>query len=93
MMDTVGFISNLPHSLVECFKATLDELHLADLIIHVRDIANPQTEFQKQTVLRVMREVGLPESFMNERLIEVWNKVDLITDANQEAFRIKFEQA
>lgn len=45
MMDTVGFISNLPHNLVECFKATLDELHMADLVIHVRDIANPQTEF------------------------------------------------
>ena len=91
MMDTVGFISNLPHGLVESFKATLDELHLADLIVHVRDISNPQTDFQKQTVLRVMQEVGLPESFLREKMIEVWNKIDLVT--NQEAFRIKAETA
>ena len=45
MMDTVGFISNLPHGLVESFKATLEELHMADLIVHVRDISNPQTDF------------------------------------------------
>lgn len=91
MMDTVGFISNLPHGLVESFKATLDELHLADMIVHVRDIANPQTDFQKQTVLRVMQEVGLPESFLREKMIEVWNKVDLVKD--QEAFRAKAELA
>lgn len=78
MMDTVGFISNLPHGLVESFRATLDELHMADLVIHVRDISNPQTELQNETVRRVMQEVGLPESFLSERLIEVWNKVDLI---------------
>jgi GTPase len=91
MMDTVGFISNLPHGLVESFKATLDELHMADLIVHVRDISNPQTDFQKQTVLRVMQEVGLPETFLKEKMIEVWNKVDLVTD--QEAFRVKAEAA
>jgi len=44
-MDTVGFITNLPHGLVESFKATLDELHQADLLVHVRDISHPQCEF------------------------------------------------
>jgi GTPase len=41
VMDTVGFITNLPHGLVECFKSTLDELHSADLLVHVRDISHP----------------------------------------------------
>ena len=91
MMDTVGFISNLPHGMVECFKATLDELHMADMIIHVRDISNPQTEFQKQTVLKVMEEVGLPKSFLKEKMIEVWNKVDLIKDNDSQEFKMKVE--
>jgi GTP-binding protein HflX len=51
---------------------------MADMIVHVRDISNPQTEFQKQTVLKVMEEVGLPKSFLKEKMIEVWNKVDLV---------------
>ena len=45
LMDTVGFISNLPHGLVDSFKATLDELHMADLLVHVRDISHPQCDF------------------------------------------------
>ena len=45
VMDTVGFITNLPHGLVDSFKATLHELHFADLLVHVRDISHPQTEF------------------------------------------------
>ena len=93
MMDTVGFISNLPHGMVECFKATLDELHMADMIIHVRDISNPQTEFQKQTVLKVMEEVGLPKSFLKEKMIEVWNKVDLIKDNDSQEFKMKVDLA
>ena len=45
LMDTVGFITNLPHALVDSFKATLEELHNADLIVHVRDISHPQADF------------------------------------------------
>jgi GTP-binding protein HflX len=45
MLDTVGFITNLPHALVESFKATLDEIHLADAIVHVRDISHPFSAF------------------------------------------------
>lgn len=80
MLDTVGFITNLPHGLVDCFKSTLDELHNADLLIHVRDISHPETDFQRKTVLKVMKEVGLPESLLGEKYMEVWNKIDLISD-------------
>jgi GTP-binding protein HflX len=45
MLDTVGFITDLPHALVESFKATLDEIHLADAIVHVRDISHPFSAF------------------------------------------------
>ena len=83
-IDTVGFITNLPHNLVDCFKSTLDELHSADLLVHVRDISHPQTDFQKETVLQVIKEVGLPEHLTKDRYLEVWNKVDLIED--EEAF-------
>ena len=51
MLDTVGFITDLPHALVESFKATLDEIHLADAIVHVRDISHPFSAFQRDTVL------------------------------------------
>jgi GTPase len=78
MLDTVGFITNLPHLLVDCFKGTLDELHQADLLVHVRDISHPQTDFQKDTVLKVMKEVGVQN--IEQRYLEVWNKVDLVQD-------------
>ena len=51
MMDTVGFITDLPHDLVESFKATLDEIHFADVIVHVRDISHPHSDHQRETVL------------------------------------------
>ena len=87
MMDTVGFITNLPHGLVDSFKATLEELHHADLLVHVRDISHPQADFQKNTVLKVIQEVGVPPSMLKEKYIEVWNKVDLISDADEENFQ------
>ena len=92
-MDTVGFITNLPHGLVDSFKATLEELHQADLLVHVRDISHPQADFQKKTVLRVMKEVGLPDEMLREKYIEVWNKVDLITEDQEEEFKKKVEWA
>ena len=78
MMDTVGFITNLPHGLVDSFKSTLHELYSADLLVHVRDISHPQTEFQRDTVLDVMNEVGLDAELLDQNYIEVWNKIDLI---------------
>ena len=79
-MDTVGFISNLPHGLVESFKATLAEIQRADVLVHVRDISHPHTELQKKTVLEVMGEIGLEPEKLEKRYIEVWNKVDLLDD-------------
>ena len=88
-MDTVGFITNLPHGLVDSFKATLEELHQADLLVHVRDMSHPQADFQKKTVLKVIKEVGLPDSMLNDKYIEVWNKIDLIGEEQEEAFHEK----
>ena len=92
-MDTVGFITNLPHGLVESFKATLQELHFADLLVHVRDISHPHSDFQKDTVMKVIEEVGLPKELLNQKYIEVWNKIDLIPEEEREAFEQKMKEA
>jgi len=77
MSDTVGFISSLPHQLVAAFRATLEEVELADIILHVRDAASDESEAQKLDVEETLREMGLdPEH--DERIIEVLNKVDLM---------------
>ena len=80
MLDTVGFITDLPHGLVESFKATLEEIHFADVIVHVRDISHPHTEHQRETVLRVLSEIGIAEDHLKDRYLEVWNKIDLVED-------------
>jgi GTP-binding protein HflX len=92
LSDTVGFISDLPTQLVAAFRATLEEVTAADLILHVRDIANPETESQKRQVLEVLGELGvMPEEGEETTvpILEVWNKWDLLDDeraANLEAF-------
>jgi len=81
LSDTVGFISDLPTQLVAAFRATLEEVTAADVILHVRDIANPDSEAQKQQVLNVLEELGLvDEGGENPTLpmLEVWNKWDLV---------------
>jgi GTP-binding protein HflX len=81
LSDTVGFISDLPTQLVAAFRATLEEVTAADVILHVRDIANPDSEAQKRQVLNVLGELGLvDENGENPRIpiIEVWNKWDLL---------------
>jgi GTP-binding protein HflX len=74
--DTVGFISDLPTDLVAAFRATLEEVQEADLILHVRDLSHPETEAQKSDVELVLRELGLEERLAD--LVEVWNKIDLL---------------
>lgn len=74
--DTVGFISDLPTSLIAAFRATLEEVLEADLLLHVRDISHPETEIQKQDVEHVLTELGLP---LDRPLFEVWNKVDRLS--------------
>ncbi len=76
LSDTVGFVSDLPTDLVAAFRATLEEVVEADVILHVRDIANPDHAAQAQDVLKVLADLGVsPESVP---IIEVWNKIDLI---------------
>ena len=81
LSDTVGFISDLPTQLVAAFRATLEEVTAADVIVHVRDIANPDTQAQKRQVLDVLADLGLLEAEAGEPtvpIIEAWNKWDLL---------------
>ena len=80
--DTVGFISDLPTMLVAAFRATLEEVVEADLILHVRDIAHPETEAQRADVETVLADLGIDTLPTDRALIEVWNKIDLL-DAGQ----------
>ncbi len=76
LSDTVGFISNLPTQLVAAFRATLEEVTEADLILHVRDVAHPETAAQAADVAAVLLQLGI--DIGAERVIEVWNKIDLL---------------
>jgi GTP-binding protein HflX len=75
LSDTVGFISNLPTQLVAAFRATLEEVLQADIILHVRDISHEDAEAQERDVDAVLRQLGInPDD--SGRIIEVWNKID-----------------
>jgi GTP-binding protein HflX len=74
LSDTVGFISDLPTMLISAFRATLEEVVAADLILHVRDISHEDSEAQRQDVDKILGELGVAASA--ERVIEVWNKLD-----------------
>ncbi|MDP9422505.1 MAG: GTPase HflX [Pseudomonadota bacterium] len=78
LSDTVGFVSNLPTELVAAFRATLEEVAAADLILHVRDIAHPDSEAQAADVEAVLTSLGLSEENSPPRL-EIWNKLDLLS--------------
>jgi len=79
LSDTVGFISDLPTQLVAAFRATLEEVIEADLILHVRDIAHAETEAQAQDVGTVLADLGIDKAAGAEHILEVWNKVDLLS--------------
>ncbi len=90
LSDTVGFITDLPTSLVAAFRATLEEVLEADLLVHVRDISHAETEAQADDVHRVLDELGVGEAERGRRMIEGWNKLDL---ADGEERRLLLEQA
>ncbi len=90
LSDTVGFISDLPHELVESFHATLEEVLEANIIVHVRDISHPDNEAQKADVTGVLHELGLDDEFLETSLIEVLNKTDMV---EKEALEIISKQA
>jgi GTP-binding protein HflX len=77
LSDTVGFVSDLPTTLVAAFRATLEEVAEADLVLHVRDISHPDSDAQARDVAAVLRELDID---VNDpaHVIEVWNKIDLI---------------
>jgi GTP-binding protein HflX len=87
LSDTVGFISDLPTQLVAAFRATLEEVVSADLIVHVRDVAHPDSEAQREDVEAVLAEIGGADT----PRIEAWNKVDLL--GPDEAGRVRAEAA
>ncbi len=82
MSDTVGFISELPTRLIASFRATLEEVLAADIILHVRDISHPETDAQAYDVNLVLAELGIDEQ-RRSQIIEVWNKSDLLDSQDQ----------
>ena len=79
LSDTVGFISDLPHELVEAFRATLEEVREADVILHVRDIAGPDSAAEGADVDKVLAELGIDPS-SGRTIVEIWNKIDLVPE-------------
>ncbi|MFN0263657.1 GTPase HflX [Tepidamorphus sp. 3E244] len=90
LSDTVGFISDLPTDLVAAFRATLEEVTEADLILHVRDISHPDTAAQAADVSSVLKALGLGDEPAN--LIEVWNKLDLVLAEDRTAVRERLDR-
>jgi len=86
LSDTVGFVSDLPTQLVAAFRATLEEVASADLLVHVRDMAHPDHEAQRGDVEQVLAQLGAgPEDEGSPPLIEAWNKIDLLPAREREA--------
>jgi GTP-binding protein HflX len=78
LSDTVGFVADLPTDLIAAFRATLEEVRTADLVLHVRDLAHPETAAQRADVLEVLRSLDLADLEDEGRLLEFWNKLDLL---------------
>lgn len=89
MSDTVGFISDLPTELVASFRATLEEVLAADIVLHVRDISHPETEAQSEDVAAILTDLGVGPDRVQ---FEVWNKVDLLPDDEAEAIRARADR-
>lgn len=84
LSDTVGFISNLPHELVMAFRATLEEVLEAEVILHVIDVSNPKYKEQRENVLAVLHELGLQKIEFEPAYVEVYNKIDLLAAEEKE---------
>jgi len=86
LSDTVGFVSDLPTELIAAFRATLEEVASADLLLHVRDMSHPDREAQKEDVEQVLESLGLAQEGAPPR-IEAWNKIDLLAAEERERLR------
>ena len=84
LSDTVGFVSDLPTQLVAAFRATLEEVNAADLIVHVRDISHSDSDAQCADVEVVLKEIGARDGEGSAPLIEAWNKIDALAEAARE---------
>lgn len=91
LSDTVGFISDLPTHLVAAFRATLEEVLEADLVLHVRDMSDPDNAAQSADVLRILGDLGIDEKEAEKRIIEVWNKVDRLEHEAHDAIMQRAE--
>jgi GTP-binding protein HflX len=83
LSDTVGFVSDLPTQLIAAFRATLEEVISADIIVHVRDISHPESDAQREDVLQILRDLGVLDDTQagnQPRMVEIWNKLDLLDD-------------
>jgi len=89
--DTVGFISSLPTSLIASFRATLEEVLEADLILHVRDVSHPDSGAQKSDVLDVLSELGIEQDRL-EKMVEIRNKIDLLKDDDRAKEQVRSER-
>ena len=82
LSDTVGFVSDLPTQLIAAFRATLEEVISADIVVHVRDISHPESDAQRDDVISILKDLGIEsetETGNTPAMIEVWNKVDLLS--------------
>jgi GTP-binding protein HflX len=84
LSDTVGFIADLPTDLVAAFRATLEEVRTADLVLHVRDVAHGESAAQRADVLAVLKSLELEDLAEEGRLLEFWNKLDLVPAEDRE---------
>ena len=91
LSDTVGFISDLPTELVAAFRATLEEVMDADLILHVRDISHPESDEQLKDVMDILTKLGIKED-AQQSIVEVWNKVDMLDPAQKQQLHIATER-
>ena len=85
LSDTVGFISDLPTALVAAFRATLEEVVSADLVLHVRDISHSETDAQGVDVERVLFDLGVDVRLADAHVLEVWNKIDRLDNDARDA--------
>lgn len=92
LSDTVGFVSDLPTQLVAAFRATLEEVISADIIVHVRDISHPETDAQREDVLQILRDLGVLDDDLAVRqpdVVELWNKVDLLDGERRDELTVQ----
>ncbi len=91
LSDTVGFISDLPTELVAAFRATLEEVLDADLILHVRDISHPESDEQLKDVMDILTKLGIKED-AQQSIVEVWNKIDMLDPVQKQQLDIATER-